>query len=464
YPTAEAMRQALEAVLQGHGDLTPVSETAERAAVAAAAEPEPEPEPRDPEQARRARDAYATTFEAFLANDGVIDESEAANLRVIAESSNITPDQAREIEVEVHTRRSMKLVAVDLASTSGSREAVAAPGPEDSITAALEVTSASRPWFGAAAACLVLGAGLVVYTSFASDPEKPPRDGEAESTNQASLVPKPTPKTPEPVVAEVKPEPDPEVREPEPRERQAPEGFVLVAAGTYPVGCDHKSAVAGDQCLKDQKPRHRVFVEAFSIQRREVTVGDYEACVSRGSCSTPTIADDSDARCNWKYKANAHPVNCVTWSDADAYCKFRGWRLPTEVEWEAAARGPEGRTYPWEEGLAPNCVNGSGQIEPEGAVNIKCGPGALGTSPAGAFDGDRSWVGAEDMGGNVAEWVANIYQAYPGGTIYPMEGRVNRGGDWKMKPGRPVTSHTRMAYKSEARYDKLGFRCAIDMD
>jgi formylglycine-generating enzyme required for sulfatase activity len=182
-------------------------------------------------------------------------------------------------------------------------------------------------------------------------------------------------------------------------------------------------------------------VAAFVMDRTEVTVAAYAACVASGKC-TPA---DKGGSCNAGVAGReSHPINCVDWNQADAYCKAQGLRLPTEEEWEHAATGGDGRAYPWGDAAPSNqlCWNGEGNDQGRGNRKSTC---AVGSYPKG-----RSPLGLDDMSGNVWEWTSSARG----------DGRVNRGGSWY--GGGP--SAFRSAYRSrnvptnQSVY--LGFRCA----
>ncbi|MBI4700319.1 MAG: SUMF1/EgtB/PvdO family nonheme iron enzyme [Deltaproteobacteria bacterium] len=232
--------------------------------------------------------------------------------------------------------------------------------------------------------------------------------------------------------------------------KEAPTGMVGVAAGTFLVGCGEGSP----KCLDNEKPAHRVDLAAFGIMVHEVTAQEYDECVAAGRCPSPGKRQG----CTWRRKGmKQRPINCVTWDAAGAYCAWRGWRLPTEAQWEAAARGPKQPDYPWGN-QPPSCdrtvvadANGGG-----------CGSG--GPLPVGSRPADRSWVGAFDMGGNVREWTASAYAAYPGGKAdQSAGGKVNRGGSWLMEPAEANTTHTRDVDEPDQSRPDLGFRCALGL-
>ena len=230
-----------------------------------------------------------------------------------------------------------------------------------------------------------------------------------------------------------------------------PGEMVLVEAGDYPVGC----LGTEPKCYQDARPRRDETVKAFGILQREVTMNAYDICVASEACPTA----GKGKRCNWQKSGwEEHPINCVDWAGATAYCAYKGWRLPTETEWEVSARGPEGVDYPWGE-LAPNCTRTTMKEGKKGG----CGNGS--TKAAGSMHDDKSWVGAMDMGGNVREWVSSAYQPYPGGTVENgMKGMVNRGGSWSMDGDAFSASHTRNADSVDEKRPDLGFRCAFTLE
>ncbi len=152
--------------------------------------------------------------------------------------------------------------------------------------------------------------------------------------------------------------------------------MVLVPAGEFWMGSDD-----GDS---NTKPRHRVILDAFSIDRQEVTNALYQRFMSATGRPAPAAWNDS------KYNAQQQPVVGVSWHDADAYCRWAGKRLPTEAEWEKAARGTDGRKYPWGDQWDASRANSD---------ESRFGrPGEVGSHPTGA-----SPYGAHDMAGNVRE-------------------------------------------------------------
>jgi formylglycine-generating enzyme required for sulfatase activity len=233
--------------------------------------------------------------------------------------------------------------------------------------------------------------------------------------------------------------------------------MVLVPGGAFDMGADDGPP--------EERPRHRVDVAPFWIDVTEVTVAAYAACARAGACSpaSPLVdvgaevhdfTSNSGASCNGaRADRQDHPVNCIPWSQADAYCRFAGKRLPTEEEWEYAARGGDGRRYAWgnEAPGAQLCWDGEGSDAGKRNRHTTC--------PVGHHRGDASPFGVLDMAGNVSEWTSNPWlHRYDVPGIDP--GHVFRGGSWASYAPRYVTATTRDFYPPARYYDFLGFRCA----
>lgn len=171
---------------------------------------------------------------------------------------------------------------------------------------------------------------------------------------------------------------------PEPRDE-----MVRVPAGEFVMGCS-----GNKDCRDDEGPSHRVYLDAFEIDIHEVSVEDYKSCVQMGFCDGAVGLPNLDGRCNWGVaNRQRHPINCVRWRQAREYCAWRHKHLPTEAQWERAARGIDQRSFPWGEGPPPDSVCWNRGMTCE-----------VGRRPA-----DVSPTGAEDMAGNVAEWVRDRY-------------------------------------------------------
>jgi formylglycine-generating enzyme required for sulfatase activity len=200
--------------------------------------------------------------------------------------------------------------------------------------------------------------------------------------------------------------------------------MVLVPAGGFWMGCN---GVRDSSCFDDEEPQHAVCLDAFEIDETEVTVAQYAACVDDGGCMN---AGDTSEFCNSGESGRSdHPINCVDWDQAKAYCEWAGKRLPTEAEWEKAARYPDGRAYPW--GL--EYVSGYANVN---EVAGKAGPHYLErTTAVGMYpQGANPAHGAHDLSGNVWEWGLSKWAAnYAFPEYNDPEGnavRVLRGGSW----------------------------------
>ena len=220
------------------------------------------------------------------------------------------------------------------------------------------------------------------------------------------------------------------------------DGIVAVAAGDYIIGCspeDHR-------CFDDEKPPYHVSLAAFGVMVHEVTASEYDACVLNGRCGEAGQGAD----CTWRKPAKERmPITCVTQQDARDYCTWKGLALPTEAQWEVAARGRTGGDFPW-----------SGETIDCGKAAVEQGCGSKGPLAVGSKDGDVSHCGARDMAGNVREWTSSQYTAYPGGKVDPnTKGVVNRGASWVMSAKDANTLHTRGVDTATERRPDLGFRC-----
>jgi formylglycine-generating enzyme required for sulfatase activity len=224
--------------------------------------------------------------------------------------------------------------------------------------------------------------------------------------------------------------------------------MILIPAGPFTMGQDGSKPKNG--------PAHEVDLPAYEIDRFEVTNDEFAYFVEQAGYVT--YAEQNSSK-NWTNAAEGkgnHPVVYVTWDDATKYCEWAGKRLPTEAEWEKAARGDDGRAYPW--GNEFNPANGNFY---EGGIR---GTTAVGSFPAGA-----SPYGVEDVAGNVREWVEDYFLAYPGAApdadpFFGEENRVNRGGGWfDGEDGEVVTTYNRNAGPPGiSANDDIGFRCARD--
>jgi formylglycine-generating enzyme required for sulfatase activity len=222
---------------------------------------------------------------------------------------------------------------------------------------------------------------------------------------------------------------------------------VFVPAGSFLMG--------SEGIAQSWKPVHEVTLDSFWLNRTEVTNAQYAACVDAGVCDPPdNTASDVPDDYNSDPAFAVHPVVNVTWFDADAFCRWAGGRLPTEAEWEYAARGPQSLTYPWGNAPVP-CADPDYDVACDGQV-----------AEAGSRPANASWVGAMDLVGNVWEWVNDWYDP----DYYAESPRVNPQGPetGRERANRGATGHEEVYASAAARYARLpdegweliGFRCA----
>ncbi|HSR66858.1 MAG TPA: bifunctional serine/threonine-protein kinase/formylglycine-generating enzyme family protein [Acidobacteriota bacterium] len=229
--------------------------------------------------------------------------------------------------------------------------------------------------------------------------------------------------------------------------------MVLVPAGEFLMGSSFGEGWLDQDGLENESPQRRLFLKAFYIDRFEVSNRRFLEFV-RDTGRTQPLGPAFDP--DYFYTKPDYPAVGADWGSAREFCLWKGQRLPNEAEWEKAARGPEGRPYPWGEAFEEHLANLGGPDDyPE-------------LAPCGVFPRDRSPYGVMDMAGNVSEWVADDYRLYPGnpGAI-PAEQRghkVIKGGFFGINRFRDKLARAayRLPMKPEAQLPAIGFRCAAD--
>jgi formylglycine-generating enzyme required for sulfatase activity len=218
--------------------------------------------------------------------------------------------------------------------------------------------------------------------------------------------------------------------------------MVYVPAGSFFMGSEKQYADS------DESPVHEVYLDAFWIDKYEVSNAQYQACVEAGGCDSPDKGDLINSPFFQK-----HPVVYINWTNAKEYCKWVGRHLPSEAQWEKAARGIDQRSFPWGEGI--NCQFSRYDNCDEGTVTIN------------SFSTGQSAYGAFNMAGNVAEWVNDYYTEdyYSSKSSWlnpvgPNNGinRVIRGGSWNTSP-LDLRSTNRFGLSSFYSSSTIGFRC-----
>lgn len=203
--------------------------------------------------------------------------------------------------------------------------------------------------------------------------------------------------------------------------------------------------------FENERPARSIHLDSFYIDKFEVTIKDYRLFIVKTGQPPPDNWENPE----YLEKRKMHPVSAVSWFDASEYCKWAGKRLPTEEEWEKAARGPNGNKYPW------------GNDYDDKKANLDMGD----TVPGGSMPEDKSFYGVYDMAGNLTEWTSSWYKAYPGS---PMESKyfgetykVVRGGAGSLEGHYNLgsinsRSSFREYYPPGGKGIDVGFRCAKD--
>lgn len=262
--------------------------------------------------------------------------------------------------------------------------------------------------------------------------------------------------------------------------------MVFIPEGTFLMGSDiemvnmarnmceqYKGSLGIGTCQQSQFmnefPAHGVQLDGFWMDKTEVTNAQFRLCVQAGACAPPVEISsyhresyyDSD-------RFDSYPVIWVRWEQAERYCDWAGGRLPTEAEWEYAARGPNNTVFPWGDEFDGTKLNYCDLNCDNGLADISFDDGFADTAPVGTYPSGESWCGALDMAGNVREWVADWFGYYeardqknPNGPING-QSRIPKGGSW-LDTVDDVRSTNRGENSPDYSRHKVGFRCVSDL-
>jgi eukaryotic-like serine/threonine-protein kinase len=373
------------------------------------------------------------------------------------------------LEASLGSARSIALAATAQLNEPSSGSAAAA-APANATPAAAPRPSSKAPTIGAAIGGIVLVA--IAGGSLLLKAKDPSKDGGTPAASAVAPIPASAPSGSIAAPAAA-----------------CPPGMKLIPGGEYFMGSDEKNAEP------DEKPPHKVKLGAYCLDELEVSVTQYKACSDPGTCLRAARENDSDAFTKRQHEIYdplcnivdpvgraLHPINCVSWEQARKYCEAHDARLPTEAEWEFAARGSDGRIYPWGD-EAPNArlLNACGKEcvawmkkhpDPDQPITAMYNDddGFENTAPVGSFPKGKSSWGIQDIVGNVGEWVADWYAVYDPASANlvatepkgPATGtkRVIRGGAWNGAMPSWVRPSFRFHALPTDRTHGIGFRCA----
>jgi formylglycine-generating enzyme required for sulfatase activity len=233
--------------------------------------------------------------------------------------------------------------------------------------------------------------------------------------------------------------------------------MVIVPAGKFTMGCEYGKV---EGCDTSESPAHDVELDAYFMDLFEVSVGDYAACVKTGACAD--IRNPMDPVCTTSFQDPSLPLDCVSQIQAKSYCQWMGKRLPTEAEWEKAARGTDRRLYAWGNSPKPSCEN-------LGIWGIRSACTQATPRPRGTYTLDKSPYGVRDMMGGVAELVSDnqdwdYYKtSSPKNPTGPDKLKFNimyRGGNYGDPSWKNFTTYGRFSQPPRAAVGGIGFRCA----
>lgn len=229
----------------------------------------------------------------------------------------------------------------------------------------------------------------------------------------------------------------------------------------------YSSHGCGESRSAGNEPIHTVYLDAYYMDKYEVTNAQYNECVEAEVCEPPKQSYSHTRESYYgNPKYDKYPVICINWYDAKTYCRWRGGRLPSEEEWEKAARDPHGRIFPWGNSFENKLNFCDKKCDMEWANN-DLDDGYADTAPVGSFPEGVSLYGIHDMAGNIWEWTASWYKAYPGaedttdidfGEVF----KSVRGGSWRYGGSVARTNH-RAKGDPLGQNNNDGFRCVKDI-
>jgi len=382
----------------------------------------------------------------------------AALMKALAKDPDERFQNAEELQIAIeHAAGTEPEMVSPILPEPGPQEPVLAP--EDGIGVAVEqATPALPPWRGeqkkwwiiggssGAAVILVLVVVLIASGSKKQETGLPSLTTAAHSSGASAPA----------MAGEKAPTPEGPTATPVRQKATLRDSCAMVSV---PAGEFLRGSPAGEGDENEHPPK-KIYLDAFSIDQHEVTVRQYRACMTAGECSSPKTGNKY---CNTSHSDREdHPINCVNWDQAKKYCAWAGKRLPTEAEWEKAARGTDGRRFAWGN-ETPSCNLAV-------MIDGKKGCGKFHTWPVGSKSpaGDSPY-GAKDMTGNVNEWTSDwfdegYYQNTPEKNPQgPSSGtrRAIRGGSW-FNPAKHLPVARRQRGNPIVQYGSLGFRCAMN--
>jgi formylglycine-generating enzyme required for sulfatase activity len=311
---------------------------------------------------------------------------------------------------------------------------------------------------------------LLLFTLACADPKVVTQESLPSQTPTADAEPFQVTKTPGVVV-----EPEDVLSRP-----QDGMNMVYVPGGDFLMGsdetqvddaialCNQHYSPCNRWYYQREAPRHPVSLDGFWFDQTEVSNARYRLCVQAGVCPAPAECKKGQPTFDDPAKAD-HPVVCVDWEDAQAYCQWVGGRLPTEAQWEYAFRGRAGSLFSWGDEFDGSRLNYCDANCSQPHADDRFDDGYPRTAPVGSYPSGASWSGAYNMGGNVSEWVADWFGEYSPDALSNPSGpesggdKMLKGCSWFSNPAY-CRGAARPSVSPATRFDYLGFRCAMPVE